>query len=214
MGSTRMQCRSLPSPCERQKITRDEVPKRRARRRESTKSPRLSFPSSTHAMASLTVPKEFAAVGAVLSGVPLLFLYLECVRPAFSLFRVDAPVTTHSIRVSSARKAAKVPYPIMYVDPEQESKDRSPQAARVFNCAQVPSTPLLDYCVASWLRPRAQRAHYNTIEQLAAFLPALLVSGVRFPLVSAGLGATWLVGRVGYTEGYLCVSVTTAPTKA
>jgi len=48
----------------------------------------------------------------------------------------------------------------------------------------------------------AQRAHGNFLEQLALFMPALLVAGVRYPVASAVLGQIWNVGRVVYAIGY------------
>jgi glutathione S-transferase len=53
---------------------------------------------------------------------------------------------------------------------------------------------------------RAIRVHMNTVEQLAMFLPALLVcaaySGDR---CTASIAALWLVGRVMYAIGYVAV---------
>lgn len=50
---------------------------------------------------------------------------------------------------------------------------------------------------------RAIRVHMNTVEQLAMFLPALVVcaaySGDR---CTASIAALWLVGRVMYAIGY------------
>ena len=50
---------------------------------------------------------------------------------------------------------------------------------------------------------RANRVHYNTIEQLVLFLPVLwLATGVIGDIVAAGIGVIWLVGRVVYTRAY------------
>ena len=48
----------------------------------------------------------------------------------------------------------------------------------------------------------AQRAHANFTENLLPALGALLISGLRFPTVAAGLGAGWAVSRVVYAAGY------------
>lgn len=48
----------------------------------------------------------------------------------------------------------------------------------------------------------AQRAHANFTENLTPFLGQLLLAGVRFPLLSAGLGAAWVVTRFMYAQGY------------
>lgn len=50
---------------------------------------------------------------------------------------------------------------------------------------------------------RAIRVHGNTVEQLAMFLPALVVSAAYSgDLCSASIGALWLLGRVMYALGY------------
>ncbi len=51
---------------------------------------------------------------------------------------------------------------------------------------------------------RMFRVHYNTMEQLVAFLPALwLYSHMINPLWGAGFGAVFLVGRFVYRAEYL-----------
>jgi len=51
---------------------------------------------------------------------------------------------------------------------------------------------------------RAFRAQMNTLEASVAFLPSLwLFALYASPAWSAALGATWLVGRIGYAAGYL-----------
>ena len=51
---------------------------------------------------------------------------------------------------------------------------------------------------------RAFRVQMNTLEQLAAFLPSLLIAGQYWsgPLV-AGIGAVYLLGRVLYRQAYV-----------
>lgn len=50
---------------------------------------------------------------------------------------------------------------------------------------------------------KANRIHYNTIEQLVLFVPLLwLASNVIGDLPAAGLGLVWLVGRLIYSWGY------------
>lgn len=48
----------------------------------------------------------------------------------------------------------------------------------------------------------AQRAHANYSENHTSVLASLLIAGVGFPRVAAGLGATWVVGRYLYMTGY------------
>ncbi len=50
---------------------------------------------------------------------------------------------------------------------------------------------------------KANRIHYNTIEQLVLFIPLLwLGSSVIGDVPAAGLGVVWLVGRLIYASGY------------
>jgi glutathione S-transferase len=75
------------------------------------------------------------------------------------------------------RKAAKVAYPAAYAPPE-----RTDAEAFKFNCAQ--------------------RAHANFAENHPTALAALLIAGLRFPLVAAGMGFGWSLGRYLYMTGY------------
>jgi len=50
---------------------------------------------------------------------------------------------------------------------------------------------------------KANRTHYNTIEQLVLFVPLLwLGAGVIGDLWAAALGFVWLVGRTMYARAY------------
>lgn len=51
-------------------------------------------------------------------------------------------------------------------------------------------------------RSLAQRAHANFIENQPTFLSLLAVSGLRYPVAAAVLGAGWMFGRVAYALGY------------
>lgn len=51
---------------------------------------------------------------------------------------------------------------------------------------------------------RAFRVHMNTLEQLVAFLPALLIASVYWPnVVIASIGAVYLVGRFLFGKTYV-----------
>ena len=51
---------------------------------------------------------------------------------------------------------------------------------------------------------RAFRVHVNTLEQLAGFLPALLISSLYWPnSIIAAIGAVYLAGRFLYRQLYL-----------
>ncbi|KAL1875283.1 hypothetical protein VTK73DRAFT_10239 [Phialemonium thermophilum] len=85
----------------------------------------------------------------------------------------------HSTLTSRARKASGQKYPISYASNELAEKDHK---AYLFNCAQ--------------------RAHNNFTENLTPFLGALLISGLRYPVAAASLGAAWTVFRVVFAYGY------------
>ncbi|KAF2751258.1 membrane-associated proteins in eicosanoid and glutathione metabolism [Sporormia fimetaria CBS 119925] len=88
------------------------------------------------------------------------------------------------IRVTSFRKAAKIPYPYEYASAEQVST-AAPAAAKAMDTFN-----------------RAQRGHQNFVENHASAVGALLVAGLRYPKLAAGLGAVWSVNRVLYALGY------------
>jgi glutathione S-transferase len=77
------------------------------------------------------------------------------------------------------RKAANVSYPNAYASANEAATS---QEKYRFNCAQ--------------------KAHANFTENHPTFLVALLVTGLRFPLVAASLGAVWNAGRIAYALGY------------
>ncbi|CAK7269144.1 hypothetical protein SEPCBS57363_003452 [Sporothrix epigloea] len=87
--------------------------------------------------------------------------------------------TYHSLLTGSYRKAAKIAYPNCYASAEQAAKE---PAAFQFNCAQ--------------------RAHANFIENLPPVIANILIAGIKFPVLSASLGAAWAVSRVLYARGY------------
>ncbi|CAK7241860.1 MAG: hypothetical protein STHCBS139747_003331 [Sporothrix thermara] len=86
----------------------------------------------------------------------------------------------HSIMTGYYRKAAKIDYPNCYASAEQAAKD---PAAYQFNCAQ--------------------RAHANFIENLPTVLTTMVISGIKFPVLSGSLGAGWAIARILYVRGYI-----------
>ncbi|KAI9155281.1 Microsomal glutathione S-transferase 3 [Paramyrothecium foliicola] len=84
-----------------------------------------------------------------------------------------------SSNVMKHRKASGIKYPNMYASSEQAAKD---PAVFKYNCAQ--------------------RAHGNFLEAQASFLTGLLISGLRWPIPVATLGAGWIVSRILYAVGY------------
>ncbi|CEI65739.1 hypothetical protein FVEN_g7578 [Fusarium venenatum] len=87
--------------------------------------------------------------------------------------------TLHVVLTSKARKRSGLKYPIPYASNDLAEKDAE---AYKFNCAQ--------------------RSHANFTENQISFLGALLISGLRYPVASAVLGAGWAASRVFYAIGY------------
>ncbi|KAG9189235.1 glutathione S-transferase [Alternaria panax] len=87
-------------------------------------------------------------------------------------------------RVGGFRKAAKIPYPFEYASYEQvqTASPQSKAAMLAFNSAQ--------------------RAHQNFNENHVTALGAMLITGLRYPIAAAVLGAVWSVNRVAYAIGY------------
>lgn len=51
---------------------------------------------------------------------------------------------------------------------------------------------------------RAYRVHMNTVEQLVMFLPGLWLFGYYIgPVIGAGLGVVFIIGRFVYQSGYM-----------
>lgn len=73
-----------------------------------------------------------------------------------------------------------MPYPHAYAT--EKHLEEKPREAYAFNCAQ--------------------RAHANFTENHASAVGALLIAGLRYPVVAAALGAGWTVSRVLYMIGY------------
>ncbi|KPM38105.1 hypothetical protein AK830_g8451 [Neonectria ditissima] len=87
--------------------------------------------------------------------------------------------TLHVQLTSKYRKASGLKYPVPYASNDLAEKD--PKAYQ-FNCAQ--------------------RAHANFTENQTSFLGALLIAGLRYPVVAATLGGGWALSRVVYALGY------------
>ena len=81
--------------------------------------------------------------------------------------------------VGEYRRAAKVPYPNAYASANEAATS---QEKHLFNCAQ--------------------RAHANFLEAQPSVVTTLLISGLRYPVLSAALGASWVLFRIIYTIGY------------
>ncbi|KAH7065855.1 hypothetical protein BKA63DRAFT_166230 [Paraphoma chrysanthemicola] len=90
----------------------------------------------------------------------------------------------HGMLVGGYRKAAKIPYPFEYASYEQvqTASPAKSKAMLAFNAAQ--------------------RSHQNFGENHPSFVGALLIAGLRFPVVSAVLGGVWAANRVVYALGY------------
>ncbi|KAJ6591147.1 hypothetical protein DFH09DRAFT_1306774 [Mycena vulgaris] len=84
-----------------------------------------------------------------------------------------------TIVVGRARGAARIEYPRLYAD---KAEMAASPAALKFNCAQ--------------------RAHQNTVENIASVYAMTLVLGLTHPRLAAGALASWVVSRIAYTAGY------------
>ena len=57
------------------------------------------------------------------------------------------------------------------------------------------------------LLERTIRAHYNTLEWLPIFLPALWIFAIYWSdVVAAALGLVWIAGRIVYQLGYVAAA--------
>ncbi|KAJ7701802.1 hypothetical protein B0H17DRAFT_1128035 [Mycena rosella] len=88
-------------------------------------------------------------------------------------------LTGQMIAVGRARKAAGIKYPQLYADKAEMAA--SPAAVK-FNCVQ--------------------RAHQNTLENIAQVYMMTTVLGLRHPVLAASGLAMWVASRVAYTIGY------------
>jgi len=91
----------------------------------------------------------------------------------------------HGMRVGPFRKKAKVPYPNHYASSEAIASCADPELKKnmyLFNCAQ--------------------RAHANFLENYSAFLPAMLIAGIAYPVGAAVTGVIWTISRYLYAVGY------------
>lgn len=123
---------------------------------------------------------------------PIPHLGLNLTTPSYVI--LSGALTTlvgfwHGVVVTSARKAAGVPYPYHYASKEQvEAADSDSLRDRLhrFNCAQ--------------------RAHGNFQENHTSVLAMIMVAGLRYPVAAAGLGAWWSINRVLFALGYMDTS--------
>jgi glutathione S-transferase len=90
----------------------------------------------------------------------------------------------HAHRIGSFRRIARVEYPNEYATPEQiaAAPAEKKEALYLFNCAQ--------------------RANANFIENYPPVLAALLIGGIRQPVLAAIAGALWTAFRIVYAVGY------------
>lgn len=59
---------------------------------------------------------------------------------------------------------------------------------------------------------RAFRVQQNTLEQIVAFLPVLLIAGSYWPqTLVAGIGMVWVIGRLLYRQQYVANPASRAP---
>jgi glutathione S-transferase len=93
------------------------------------------------------------------------------------------------LRIGPYRRAAKVAHPSVAASTETIANAKSPEEKR-----------------ALYLFNAAQRAHHNVQENYPSVLTAMLISGLEYPRLAAGLGMIWVIGRIGYAVGYTSTS--------
>ena len=130
---------------------------------------------------------ETYTIGARPKKPPFLSLYYELVtnaptQPSYVLASASASTLLafyHGFMTGHFRRLAAVPYPNAYAPHEEAEKS---VAKYRFNCAQ--------------------RAHANFDDAHPSLLVNLLVAGLAFPEVAAGMGLVWTLGRLFYLLGY------------
>ena len=113
-----------------------------------------------------------------------------------------------SAMVGRARKKYGVTYPNMYahagdthVYGSQLDERKWTGAGSLENQQELlPSSHMSQQSADAY--NAVQRAHQNTLENQPLFLLLLLFGSLGFPLISAGIGFLWLLGRVAYSVGY------------
>jgi len=85
----------------------------------------------------------------------------------------------HTI-VSQFRRRAGIAYPNVYA--EKAVAEKSLDAMK-FNCAQ--------------------RAHQNTLENIPFVYVLAIGFGLKYPILAAYTVVAWVIGRIGYTRGYI-----------
>ncbi|KAI0800702.1 membrane-associated proteins in eicosanoid and glutathione metabolism [Fomes fomentarius] len=103
----------------------------------------------------------------------------EFAYPAAAVVSTFYLLFWQTLKVSHARKQAKVDYPQVYAEKAEAASNKN---AYIFNCTQ--------------------RAHQNTLEVLPVVIGSTLISGVTLPKTAAAICGTWVFFRVLYTIGY------------
>nr|GAT43281.1 predicted protein [Mycena chlorophos] len=106
--------------------------------------------------------------------VPQGFSYV-----AASLVSTVALLQYQANLVSTHRKLSGIQYPRLYA--EKAEMEANP-AAHIFNCVQ--------------------RAHQNTLENIAQNYMMTLVLGLTRPKLAAAALTSWVIHRIFYTRGY------------
>ena len=101
------------------------------------------------------------------------------------LFATVVANATLLVGVGAARKKYGVKLPVLYatpdmIDPKSKLKDQA--AVEAYNCAQ--------------------RAHQNTVENMATVQIFGVVEGLMFPKFAGGCLLTYAIGRIIYGYGY------------
>jgi len=107
--------------------------------------------------------------------VPQGFSYV-----AASLLSIAVLLQWQAGSINYYRKEANIPYPQTFAE---KAEMQASKEALIFNCAQ--------------------RAHYNTVENVPIIVICTLVTALRHPIYAASACGLFTVGRILYTIGYL-----------
>ncbi|RDB18551.1 Microsomal glutathione S-transferase 3 [Hypsizygus marmoreus] len=85
-----------------------------------------------------------------------------------------------NLTVREWRKRSGIKYPQLYAEKAEAEASKD---ALIFNCAQ--------------------RAHYNTLENIPVIYATTLLTALKYPILAASACSVWILGRIAYTLGYV-----------
>lgn len=110
----------------------------------------------------------------------------------------------HASKVMAARKGIKLPYPHMLVTKENRSTDIDDSANNETSLLplSINTDDFAGLTRDEFIFNCAQRAHMNYGENVPTLLVFLLISGLQYLKVAAGMAGVWCIARFVYMVGY------------